>query len=232
MITLNNACLMLLWLNCQPFDDTRVYHEWPIFLQDKNIVQVENRTDPAEKHDKTKFFSSNNIFTFNIANLINNVKAKNSTNLKNAKNLEEIYCLALNIYFEARGESELGQKAVGHVVMNRVGDAKFPNSICRVVKQGGERKLNRCQFSWWCDGRSDRPTNLASWYKSFRIAHEIYSGKSTDPTQGALWYHAEYVNPYWKKALRRGPKIGRHIFYKNAPRYSKVARNNTKLDNT
>ena len=125
----------------------------------------------------------------------------------------ELHCLALNIYHEARGESEQGKHAVGHVVMNRVTDRRFPRSVCQVVRQGGERRRNRCQFSWWCDGRSDRPRNRTSWDLSIDIAHEIIAGLSSDPTGGALWYHADYVQPYWRKAFKRGPKIGQHIFY-------------------
>jgi spore germination cell wall hydrolase CwlJ-like protein len=125
----------------------------------------------------------------------------------------ELHCLALNIYHEARGESEQGKRAVGHVVMNRVTDRRFPTSVCRVVRQGGERRRNRCQFSWWCDGRSDRPRNRMAWKTSVEIALEIIAGMSSDPTGGALWYHADYVSPYWRKAFKRGPKIGQHIFY-------------------
>jgi spore germination cell wall hydrolase CwlJ-like protein len=125
----------------------------------------------------------------------------------------ELLCLALNIYHEARGESLQGKRAVGHVVMNRVTDRRFPTSVCQVVRQGGERVRNRCQFSWWCDGRSDRPRNRTAWNNSIEIAHEIIAGLSSDPTGGALWYHADYVQPYWRKAFKRGPKIGQHIFY-------------------
>ena len=125
----------------------------------------------------------------------------------------ELHCLALNIYHEARGESEKGKRAVGHVVMNRVTDRRFPTSVCQVVRQGGERRRNRCQFSWWCDGRSDRPRNRTAWNASIEMAHEIIAGLSSDPTGGALWYHADYVQPYWRKAFKRGPKIGQHIFY-------------------
>ena len=125
----------------------------------------------------------------------------------------ELYCLALNIYHEARGEPDKGKRAVGHVVMNRVTDRRFPTSVCQVVRQGGERRRNRCQFSWWCDGRSDRPRNRAAWNSSVEIAHEIIAGLSSDPTGGALWYHADYVQPYWRTAFKRGPKIGTHIFY-------------------
>lgn len=125
----------------------------------------------------------------------------------------ELQCLALNIYFEARGEPDEGMRAVGHVVMNRVLHPRFPRSVCQVVRQGGERRRYRCQFSWWCDGRSDRPRDRGAWQESRMLAYQIYVGISRDPTDGALWYHADYVRPEWGKYLKRGPKIGQHIFY-------------------
>ena len=135
----------------------------------------------------------------------------------------EIECLALNIYFEARGEPETGQLAVGHVVMNRVASARFPSTVCDVIQQGGELRRYRCQFSWWCDGRSDKPLNKRLWEKSSELALNVYWGRSADPTEGALWYHADYVKPYWRKDFERGPKIGRHIFYSQAPRKTQIA---------
>jgi spore germination cell wall hydrolase CwlJ-like protein len=125
----------------------------------------------------------------------------------------EIECLAKNIYFEARSESEQGQLAVGHVVMNRVAHKRYPNSVCTVVKQGGEKRRHRCQFSWWCDGRSDLPVNQKAWQRSMELAQAIHAGESTDPTDGALWYHADYVNPKWSTMLVLGKKIGQHLFY-------------------
>ena len=127
--------------------------------------------------------------------------------------LSELQCMALNLYFEARGETSAGQKAVGHVVLNRVGHAGFPKSVCDVVKQGGEDKRFRCQFSWWCDGLSDQPRNQRSWRQSILVAAEVFNETSYDPTHGALWYHADYVSPYWKRSMEKGPKIGKHIFY-------------------
>ena len=72
---------------------------------------------------------------------------------------DEITCLAQNIYFEARSEPVAGMLAVGHVVLNRVASDRFPDTVCKVIRQGGERRRHRCQFSWWCDGRSDKPHN-------------------------------------------------------------------------
>jgi spore germination cell wall hydrolase CwlJ-like protein len=128
----------------------------------------------------------------------------------------EIRCLALTLYFEARGEPEPGRRAVGHVVMNRVADSGFPDKVCKVVRQGGARPLNRCQFSWWCDGQSDRPEEAAAWARSNELARAIYWGFTEDPTQGALWFHAEHVRPSWRNALLQGPRIGRHVFYGRA----------------
>lgn len=126
---------------------------------------------------------------------------------------EELDCLALNIYHEARGEPELGKLAVGHVTLNRVADARFPMTVCGVVRQGGEAKLHRCQFSWWCDGRSDRPRDTEAWQAVRAVARKVYLGFSVDPTEGALWYHADSVLPSWGKVLTRGPQIGQHLFY-------------------
>ena len=125
----------------------------------------------------------------------------------------EMTCLALNIYFEARSEPVDGMLAVGHVVLNRVAHRNFPNSICDVVRQGGEVVRHRCQFSWWCDGQSDEPRNSGAWDAARLIAWFIVNGYTEDPTSGALWYHADYVEPYWREAYLRGPQIGRHIFY-------------------
>jgi len=125
----------------------------------------------------------------------------------------EVHCLAMNIYFEARGESKMGQQAVGHVVMNRVEHSTYPDSVCEVVHQGGEKQLYRCQFSWWCDGLPDKPVDQKAWRQSFQLALNIYLGHSKDTTDGALWYHAAYVTPYWSKKLLQGPRIGQHIFY-------------------
>jgi len=126
---------------------------------------------------------------------------------------DDLQCLALTIYFEARGEPQGGKLAVASVVMNRVADRRYPNQVCDVVRQGGEWPRNRCQFSWWCDGRSDNPLDHLAWRESREIAWDVLRGATRDPTRGALWYHADYVSPDWSADLARGPRIGRHIFY-------------------
>ena len=129
---------------------------------------------------------------------------------------QEIGCLALTIYHEARGESQRGKLAVGHVVMNRTRSVLFPASVCDVVRQGRQQR-GRCQFSWWCDGRSDRPKDQAALRQSLRLAEEIYYGCTRDPTAGALWYHSTVVKPSWSKSFGRGKRIARHVFYRGDP---------------
>ena len=132
--------------------------------------------------------------------------------------VEDLNCMALNIYFEARSEPLDGQLAVAHVVLNRAADKRFPSKICEVIKQGGAKRRYKCQFSWWCDGRSDRPRDLQAWKESQVLARLVFWGYSVDPTDGALWYHADYVKPVWRHKLTRGPMIGRHQFYLSADR--------------
>ena len=129
----------------------------------------------------------------------------------------ELECLALNIYHEARGEPANGQLAVAHVVLNRASDHRFPDQICDVVKEGGHQVLHRCQFSWWCDGLSDQPVDHQAWQSSRQTAWTVLAQNTSDPSRGALWYHADYVNPYWASAKRPVATIGRHIFYQDPP---------------
>jgi hypothetical protein len=143
--------------------------------------------------------------------------------LSTAELRQEVDCLALNIYFEARNEPYEGQIAVAHVVLNRVSDPRFPETACEVIRQGGARERHRCQFSWWCDGLSDRPKNNAKWATSKALAEAVYWGRSTDPTAGALWYHADYVSPYWGRVFRRYRQIGRHIFYLDREQPTQIA---------
>lgn len=130
--------------------------------------------------------------------------------------LPELKCLALNIYFEARGETREGQVAVAHVTMNRAHSRKFPDTVCGVVKHNRRPGVkHKCQFSWYCDGRSDEPTDAGAWGDAIEVAHAVYWGQEPDPTDGALWYHAIYVKPVWRHKLKRRGQIGEHIFYVN-----------------
>lgn len=125
-------------------------------------------------------------------------------------------CLALNIYWEARSEPLAGQIAVAEVTLSRVADPAFPDTVCGVVRQGEERGLNLCQFSWHCDGLDDRPRNSEAWQHALRLALLALGRRLPDPTDGALWFHSDQVHPDWPE-LSPIVKIGSHIFYRTAP---------------
>ncbi|MEY6431814.1 cell wall hydrolase [Thioalkalicoccus limnaeus] len=126
----------------------------------------------------------------------------------------ELECLALNIYHEARSEPKTGQIAVAAVTLNRVQSTIFPDSVCAVVKQGGPR-LHRCQFSWYCDGKSDEPTERRAWDKARDLAYRSLLGAFDDPTGGATHYHANYVDPHWAAVYEPTVQLGRHHFYRS-----------------
>ncbi len=89
--------------------------------------------------------------------------------------------------------------------------------------QGGEKRRFRCQLSWHCDGRSDAPGDRRAWRKSKHLAEKVYTGQIQDPTEGALWYHADYARPHWRFTFNQGPKIGQHIFYNDKQAHRQVA---------
>ena len=134
--------------------------------------------------------------------------------------LEALTCLALNIYYEARNQSVEAQIAVSQVVINRVRDDRFPDNICDVIMQAkhskitGKPLLNKCQFSWYCDGKTDKPHDLDAYRWAQIIAKHVSEGKSGDMIKGSTHYHASYVTPDWAKNKTKTVKIGDHIFYR------------------
>ena len=122
--------------------------------------------------------------------------------------LEARDCLALNIYHEARGEPAAGQVAVAHVTMNRMADPRWPDNICGVVYQPK-------QFSWTHMIKDHTPKKGEAWSRALRIAESVMAGDHTDNTDGAVYYHADYVNPVWNRNLKVTTKIGVHVFYKD-----------------
>ncbi|WP_082376605.1 cell wall hydrolase [Ahrensia marina] len=123
-------------------------------------------------------------------------------------------CLAEGIYFEARGEPVSGQAAVAQVVLNRVRNPAYPNTICGVVYQNKSWR-NRCQFSFACDGIRDRINSPRSWKTAQDVAIAVSAGKIWFKEVGSsTHYHATYVNPRWARHMKRVGKIGLHIFYR------------------
>lgn len=133
---------------------------------------------------------------------------------------KEVECLARAIYFEARGESVAGQRAVARVILNRVESRFYPNSICGVVYQNDHLR-NACQFSFACDGKPDRITDEKAFRKAEAIARRAFGCvqswcKLADPVGRSTHYHADYVKPGWANRLERTGRIGSHIFYYTA----------------
>ena len=137
----------------------------------------------------------------------------------------EEYCLALNIYYEARGSNFADQMAVADVVLNRVQDRRYPQTVCNVVYQGEHKPSwktgkpipvrNRCQFSWYCDGKPDEPQDTDAWMSAQSSAYKIINyGEFRGLTEGATHYHAGYVSPRWASSLQLVGKIGDHIYYR------------------
>jgi spore germination cell wall hydrolase CwlJ-like protein len=129
---------------------------------------------------------------------------------------QELYCLAMNIYHEARGEPLSGQYAVGEVTMNRVFSEEYPDTICEVVHQkhyNPKSKTWSTAFSWT---EYDYSVNLRSkpWKQAYHIAREVYEDDYERRLDGALFYHAKYVKPGWAKRYEKVATIGKHIFYK------------------
>ena len=130
------------------------------------------------------------------------------------------YCLAQNIYYEARGSNLADRAGVANVVMNRTKDRRYPETICEVVRQGrqdanGNMIRNQCQFSWYCDGKSDVPQDIDRWIDAQMLAWEmIENNKYRGLTEGATHYHATYVSPSWARDLQLVGRIGAHIFYR------------------
>ena len=127
---------------------------------------------------------------------------------------EMLTCIALNVYYEARSEPMVGQYAVAHVVLNRVANESFPDDACKVVKQGYSKGLGKCQFSWYCDGKSDVPKDDLSWLYARVVAYNVLYDYHKDNTDGATHYHANYVRPWWSKHYDKTVTHGSHIFYK------------------
>jgi N-acetylmuramoyl-L-alanine amidase len=128
---------------------------------------------------------------------------------------KERHCLAQNIYFEARGESEIGQRAVAWVTLNRVADSRWPNTICGVVWQ---RVGGVAQFSWTNDGLSDTPRDADAWARAQAVADAAWTRSqqdpTVDPTNGAIAFVVSGVHSSWHASLDRVVQIDSHVFYR------------------
>ena len=122
-------------------------------------------------------------------------------------------CLALAVYHEARGEEIDAQKAVAEVVLTRAAHSDFPMTVCGVVTEHRtpETRPWACQFSFYCDGKSDTPTDAAAWLTAQEVAREALEGDILGI--GATHYHTLAVKPVWRHNLTPLGAIGEHVFY-------------------
>ncbi|WP_207284459.1 cell wall hydrolase [Pseudomonas sp. FW300-N2A2] len=125
---------------------------------------------------------------------------------------DAITCLARSIYWEAKGKSSADMEAVASVVMNRLGHEGFPDTVCAVVKQGSETK--NCQFSWWCDGRSDQVQEETQYTIAKEIARKALNKQLNDRTHGAMYFHDRNVNPDWAGKYIKTTETSMFLFYK------------------
>ena len=129
-------------------------------------------------------------------------------------------CLTEALYFEARGETLAGQVAVAEVILNRVDRPDYPNTVCKVVRQGASGARYACQFSYNCDGKSDAMTERGAYRHVGKVARAMLDGRARTLTDGATHYHADHVRPRWAKRFPRTAEIGEHIFYRAPGAYA------------
>lgn len=126
-------------------------------------------------------------------------------------------CLTEALYFEARGETVKGIYAVGEVILNRVDDARYPSTVCKVINQGTGQKF-RCQFTYTCDGRPETIADKRAYERVGKIAGHLLDDKKRYLTSGATHYHTKSVNPRWARVFPKTVTIGYHHFYKEPSR--------------
>lgn len=145
--------------------------------------------------------------------------------------LEQAYCLAENVYYESRNEDIRGQFAVAAVTLNRANDARFPDTVCDVVKFSVVSKVSKkrvCAFSWYCekdrgvngipfknkDGSINQPV-VDQFQVAAMVAIASLTGQATDNTNGATHFHNPFVSfPSWRHEMKKTMRVGNHDFYR------------------
>ena len=132
----------------------------------------------------------------------------------------DLNCLVEAVYYEARSEPITAQLAVANVILERVRNDRFPNTICEVVHQGrynrkGQPIRHKCMFSYWCDGKPERMKEIEALKTAISVSEMAVNGVVVEETVGATHYHATYVQPHWilSHTFMELGQVGRHIFY-------------------
>lgn len=127
-----------------------------------------------------------------------------------------LICLAMNVYYEARGEPLRGQQAVAEVTLNRVASGRYPDTVCAVVFQKNWDPLRGRYvgaFSW-TEFETVPPPEGEAWQRALEVAAAAYAGEVQPRLRGALHYHADHIRPSWARERRQVARIGNHIFYR------------------
>ena len=185
------------------------------------ILVADTESQAIVKLEKFEQKNIRNLDPWDVAHFFGLTKVRRPSEWTSSKLLslpvpksdKQMSCLAEALYFEARGEPIKGQLAVGEVILNRVEDARYPSSICRVVNQGTGRRF-ACQFTYTCDGKLETVHERKPYEISLKIAKILMTTHDRKLTRGSTHYHSNYVNPKWSKKFERVAKFGRHIFYR------------------
>lgn len=127
-----------------------------------------------------------------------------------------LLCLTTAVYYESRSEPLQGQVAVAQVIMTRVESDEYPDTVCAVVQEGGNSRLHRCQFSYYCDGKDEVMRDLRAKDRAERVAESVLFGGVRDADLlGVTHYHAYYASPSWVRLVNMTYvcQRGRHLFY-------------------
>lgn len=199
--------LVLACASCVPSPRTAGSNALPAMVAAAALPTPED-FDPAEKEE----------FSRKVAELLvpisNDPAAPFSDNSHSQADRERsLSCLTAAVYYEARSESEDGQRAVAQVVLNRVRHPAYPSTVCGVVFQGQERATG-CQFSFTCDGSMRGRREPGAWSRARQIAEEAMAGYVFAPVGNATHYHTTAIRPYWASHLQKSTIVGSHIFYR------------------
>ncbi len=178
---------------------------------ENQLLEIKTERDSLKivlnQKDNQEIARQEEIFVKKVSEELAIYKLQNKIDKNNFE--KELECMSKNIFFEARGESEAGQKAVAEVVMNRVASKKFPNTICKVV-------YAKKQFSWTFKKKNlnKKLTEKNKLYKKAKkIAIEVMLKRKTELK--ATHYHTHAVSPVWNKNMKQVAMIGEHRFFVN-----------------
>lgn len=142
--------------------------------------------------------AAQNLSTFLMQQYIKEYKAAHK-----GVSAADLRCLSEALYFEARGESPIGQIAVAQVILLRKASNVYPNTVCGVVYNDGQFTYNK----------SAVVEDKEAWYNVSVVAESVLLGKHTSVVQQSLHYHALHVTPYWADPSKLVCTIGNHAFY-------------------